>query len=224
MRSPGKLPVPPPPSWSCAMNIIMKSKSFTLAPLPYEENALEPTISARTMGFHYGKHHKAYVDKLNELVKGTEYADMKLEDAVKATFADPSKKEIFNNAAQAWNHTFFWACLTPKRGKPTGGLMRAIERDLGGFDTFKENFAKEGVADFGSGWVWLVADKGKLSIEKTADAVTPMAEDKKCLLTIDVWEHAYYLDYQNRRPDFLKAVIDKLLNWDFAAQNFERTG
>jgi len=206
------------------MNIMTKSQSFTLPPLPYAENALEPVISARTMSFHYGKHHKAYVDKLNELVKGTEYADMKLEDVVKATLADPAKKTIFNNAAQAWNHTFFWACLTPNGGKPAGELMRAIDRDLGGFDKFKENFAKEGVAQFGSGWVWLVADQGRLSIEKTADAVTPMADDKKCILTIDVWEHAYYLDYQNRRPDFLRAVIDKLLNWDFAAQNFERTG
>jgi superoxide dismutase, Fe-Mn family len=206
------------------MNIMMKSKSFSLPPLPYEENALEPTISARTMGFHYGKHHRAYVDKLNELVKGTEYAEMKLEDVIKRTAAESARHEIFNNAAQAWNHTFFWACLTPNGGTPTGELMHAIERDLGGLDKFREDFAKQGVAQFGSGWVWLVADRGRLSIEKTPDAETPLAKGKKCLLTIDVWEHAYYLDYQNRRPDFLKAVIGKLLNWDFAAQNFERTG
>jgi Fe-Mn family superoxide dismutase len=206
------------------MNVMMKTKPFDLAPLPYDEGALAPTISSKTMSFHYGKHHKAYVDKLNELVLGTPLADMKLEDVVKTTFGDSSKQEIFNNAAQAWNHTFFWACLTPHGGKPSGALMQAIDRDLGGYETFKQDFAKQGVAQFGSGWVWLIADQGKLAIEKTPDAVTPMAEGKKCLLTIDVWEHAYYLDYQNRRPDFLKAVIDNLLNWDFAAQNFQRTG
>jgi Fe-Mn family superoxide dismutase len=174
------------------------------------------------MSFHYGKHHKAYVDKLNELVVGTEYAEMKLEDVVRTTFGNPSKQEIFNNAGQAWNHTFFWTCLSPRGGKPAGDMMRAIERDLGGYEAFKEKFAKEGVAQFGSGWVWLVADGDRVSIEKTPDAVTPMAEGKRCLLTIDVWEHAYYLDYQNRRPDFLKEVIGKLLNWDFAMQNYER--
>ena len=206
------------------MDVMTKSKPFALAPLPYDEAALAPTISAKTMSFHYGKHHKAYVDKLNELVKGTGYADMKLPDVVQATFKDPSKQAIFNNAAQAWNHAFFWACLTPRGGAPEGGLMSALERDLGGYERFKDEFAKQGAAQFGSGWVWLVADKGKLKIEKTPDAVTPMAQGKTCLLTIDVWEHAYYLDYQNRRPDFLKAVIGNLLNWDFAAQNFERAG
>ena len=206
------------------MNVMMKSKPFTLGALPYDEDALAPTISGRTMSFHYGKHHKAYVDKLNELVTGTEYADMKLEDIVKSTFKDSSKQEISHNAAQAWNHTFFWTSLTPNGGAPAGELKNAIERDLHGLNAFKVEFAKQGVAQFGSGWVWLVADNGKLKIEKTPDAVTPMAEGKKCLLAIDVWEHAYYLDYQNRRPDFLKAVIDKLLNWDFAVQNFERAG
>ena len=203
---------------------VTKSKPFKLAALPYDECALEPTISGRTLSFHHGKHHKAYVDKLNELITGTKYAEMKLGDIVKATFKDASKQELFNSAAQAWNHSFFWTCLTPNRFAPTGGLKHAIERDLGGLDKFKEDFAKQGAAQFGSGWVWLVADKGKLKIEKTSDAVTPMADGVTCLLTIDVWEHAYYLDYQNRRPDFLTAVIDKLLNWDFATQNFERTG
>jgi superoxide dismutase, Fe-Mn family len=206
------------------MNIMMKTKPFTLPPLPYDEDALAPTISGKTMNFHYGKHHKAYVDKLNELVTGTAFAEMTLDEIVRATFENPSKREIFNNAGQAWNHTFFWACLSPHGGKPGGELLRAIERDFGGLDGFKEEFAKQGVAQFGSGWVWLVADGDRLTIEKTPDAVTPMAEGTKCLLTIDVWEHAYYLDYQNKRPDFLKAVIDKLLNWDFAAQNFERAG
>lgn len=207
------------------MNIMTKPKPFALPSLPYDEHALEPTISARTLGFHHGKHHKAYVDKLNELVNGTEYAEMKLDDVVKTTYGDPSKTDIFNNAAQAWNHTFFWDCLTPSGGKPKGELIRAIERDLGGFAKFQENFAKEGVAQFGSGWVWLVAyDDGRVGIEKTPDAVTPMAEGRRCLLTIDVWEHAYYLDYQNRRPEFLEAVIGKHLNWDFAMQNFLRAG
>ena len=207
------------------MNIMVTPKRFTLPLLPYDDNALEPTISARTIGIHYHKHHRAYVDKLNDLAKGTEYADMKLDDVVKATFCNYAKRDIFNNAAQAWNHSFFWACLTPGGGKPKGELLRAIDRDLGGFEMFKEHFAKEGVAQFGSGWVWLVADNDdRLGIEKTPDAVTPMAEGKRCLLAIDVWEHAYYLDYQNRRPEFLEAVIGRLLNWDFALQNFLRSG
>jgi Fe-Mn family superoxide dismutase len=143
---------------------------------------------------------------------------------VKATVKDEASKPVFNNAAQAWNHTFFWASLTPRGGGPAGEMLRAVERDFGSYEKFKEQFAKEGVAQFGSGWVWLVASGGKLAIEKTSNAATPMAEGKHCLLTIDVWEHAYYLDYQNRRPDFLKAVTEKLLNWDFAAQNFQRAG
>lgn len=206
------------------MNIVTKTGPFTLAPLPYDEGALAPTISSNTMGFHYGKHHKAYVDKLNELVTGTRLAEMTLEDVIKATSKDESKRPIFNNAAQAWNHTFFWASLTPRGGAPTGALLSALDRDFGSYEKFKEQFAKEGVAQFGSGWVWLVASGGKLAIEKTSNAATPMAEGKHCLLTIDVWEHAYYLDYQNRRPDFLKAVADRLLNWDFATQNFQRAG
>jgi len=206
------------------MNIMMKTKPFTLPPLPYDEDALAPAISGKTMSFHYGKHHKAYVDKLNELVAGTGFADMSLEEIIKATFKDSAKREIFNNAGQAWNHTFFWTCLTPRASKPSGEMLKAIERAFGDLDSFKEEFAKQGVAQFGSGWVWLVADGDRLAIEKTPDAVSPMAEGKNCLLTIDVWEHAYYLDYQNKRPDFLKAVIGKLLNWDFATQNFERTG
>jgi superoxide dismutase, Fe-Mn family len=206
------------------MDIMTKTGPFTLSPLPYDETALAPAISGKTLSFHYGKHHKAYVEKLNELVAGTRYAEMTLENVIKLTLNDAGKHEIFNNAAQAWNHTFFWACLTPHGGKPSGGLAQAIERDLGGYEKFKAEFAKQGAAQFGSGWVWLVAHNDKLAIEKTADAVTPMAEGKRCLLAIDVWEHAYYLDYQNRRPDYLKAVIDKLLNWDFATQNFQRAG
>src|ERR1051326_2537882 len=213
-----------PPSWRVHMNIMTKTGPFTLAPLPYDEGALAPTISSNTMSFHYGKHHKAYVEKLNELVLGTRFAGMQLEDVVRSTFKDESKRQIFDNAAQAWNHTFFWASLTPLGGKPSATMMQALERDFGSYDKFAEQFATEGAAQFGSGWVWLVASGGKLAIEKTPNAVTPMAEGKHCLLTIDVWEHAYYLDYQNRRPDFLKAVTGKLLNWDFAAQNFQRAG
>jgi Fe-Mn family superoxide dismutase len=208
------------------MNVMAKTEVFTLPPLPYDESALAPTISAQTMRFHYGKHHKAYVDKLNELVTGTAFARMQLEDVVKATSnaRDHKKQQIFHNAAQNWNHTFFWACLTPQAGKPKETLLAAMERDLGGYEEFKRRFIEEGLEQFGSGWVWLVADNGRLRIEKTHDAVTPMADGLKCLLTIDVWEHAYYLDYQNRRQDFLKAVVGRLLNWDFAAQNFERSG
>jgi Fe-Mn family superoxide dismutase len=198
------------------------TQPFSLPPLPYPENALEPTISAQTMSFHHGKHHKAYVDKLNGLVQGTKFAGMKLDEIVKATYKDGAQTAIFNNAAQAWNHAFFWPCLSPKATKPEAALADAINRDFGSLDKFHEEFAKAGETQFGSGWAWLVVDGGKLKIEKTPNAVTPMAEGKQCLLTIDVWEHAYYLDYQNRRPDFLKAVIAKLLNWDFAAQNFKR--
>jgi Fe-Mn family superoxide dismutase len=197
------------------------TKPFTLASLPYAENALEPVISANTMGFHYGKHHKGYVDKLNALVAGTDYAAMPLADIVKASYEDPAREAIFNNAAQAWNHAFFWSSLSPKGGKPEGDLAGAIDRAFGGLDKFKDTFAAAGAAQFGSGWVWLTANRGALQIEKTQNAVTPMAEGKTCLLVIDVWEHAYYLDYQNRRPDFLKAVCDRLLNWEFAMRNFK---
>ncbi|MGQ0742061.1 MAG: superoxide dismutase [Alphaproteobacteria bacterium] len=199
-----------------------KAKPFTLPPLPYEENALEPVISAKTMGFHYGKHHKAYVDKLNELVGDSEYADMDIEEIVRATddARTANEKKIFNNAAQVWNHSFFWSCLAKDGGKPSGELKGAIERDFESFDKLKQEFAAAAVELFGSGWAWLVLDDGVLKIAKTPDAETPMAKEKTCLLAIDVWEHAYYLDYQNRRPDYVKAVIDKLLNWDFAAENF----
>jgi Fe-Mn family superoxide dismutase len=206
------------------MNVLVKTTPFSLPSLPYDESALEPIISKQTMGLHHGKHHAAYVKKLNELVAGTPLADQKLDDIVKSTYLDASKKKIFNNAAQDWNHTFFWACMAPKSGKPEGRLAAAIERDLGGYEKFKEAFAKAGEEHFGSGWVWLVSDKGKLAIEATPDAVTPMAQGKTCILTIDLWEHAYYLDYQDKRADFLKQVSDKLLNWDFARQNFERAG
>jgi len=206
------------------MNVMVKTQPFSLPPLPYDEGALEPTISKRTMGFHYGKHHASYVKKLNELVAGTPIADLELDDIVKSTYLDANKSKIFNNAAQAWNHSFFWACLTPKGGEPEGRLAEALERDLGSYEKFKEQIVKAGTEHFGSGWVWLISDKGKLAVEAAHDAVTPLAQGKTCLLTIDLWEHAYYLDYQDKRADFLKQVSEKLFNWDFARQNFERAG
>lgn len=195
------------------------TSAISLPPLPFGDKDLEPVISANTISFHYGKHHKGYVDKLNGLIPGTNYANTSLEDIIRKS-SDAKDAAVFNNAAQIWNHTFFWSSLSPKATAPQGDLAAAIERDLGGYENFKKEFAAAGAGQFGSGWVWLVSDGGTLKIEKTPNAETPLTAGKTCLLTIDVWEHAYYLDYQNRRPDFLSAVIDKLLNWDFAAANF----
>ncbi|MGB9153622.1 MAG: superoxide dismutase [Alphaproteobacteria bacterium] len=195
------------------------SAPFVLPPLPYADDALAPVISANTMSFHYGKHHKAYVDNLNKLSDGTPFASMSLTDVIKQTAGVPDKAGIFNNAAQIWNHTFFWESMKPNGGgKPTGKLAEMIDHDLGGFDKFKTDFAQAGVTQFGSGWAWLVLNKGQLQIIKTGNAETPISGTAKPLLTLDVWEHAYYLDYQNRRADFAAAVIDKLLNWDRAAE------
>jgi Fe-Mn family superoxide dismutase len=198
---------------------------FTLPPLPYAENALEPVISANTLSFHYGKHHKTYVDNLNKLATGTEYESMPLEQVIRDTAGKADKAGLFNNSAQVWNHTFFWSCLKGGGGgKPTGRIAQLIESDLGGYDNFRKEFANACVTQFGSGWGWLVVEGGKLRIMKTPNAENPLAKGIAALLTIDVWEHAYYLDYQNRRPDFVNAVIDKLLNWDFAAENLARAG
>jgi Fe-Mn family superoxide dismutase len=196
---------------------------FTLSPLPYPENALEPVISARTIGFHYNKHHKTYVETLNKLVDGTRYADMKLEQIVRttATSSDEKDKKIFNNAGQVWNHDFYWRSLSPKAAKPDGKLAQAIERDFGGQDALLKKLAETGAGQFGSGWAWLVSQAGKLSIEKTANALDPMARHINCLLAVDVWEHAYYLDYQNERAKYLEAVLGKL-NWQFATENLEQ--
>jgi Fe-Mn family superoxide dismutase len=200
------------------------SKPFTLSPLPYDADALEPTISARTIGFHYHKHHQTYVDTLNKLVEGTHYADMKLEEIVQATLGkeDEKTKKIFNNAGQVWNHDFYWRSLSPKATLLGGKLEDAIERDFGGVEAFIKEFAEVGKEQFGSGWAWLVSNNGKLSIEKTANAVDPMAKGTNCLLTLDVWEHAYYLDYQNERPKYLESVLKNLLNWDFAGENLDK--
>ena len=196
---------------------------FTLPPLPYAENALEPVITANTLSFHYGKHHKAYVDNLNKLVAGTEYEEAPLEQIIKETAGKADKAGIFNNAAQIWNHTFYWHSMRGNGGgKPSGKLAQMIDADLGGYDTFKKDFAANAVSQFGSGWGWLVAEGGKLKIVKTGNAEVPFTKGQTPLLTVDVWEHAYYLDFQNRRPDYVNAVIDKLLNWDFAAENLAK--
>jgi Fe-Mn family superoxide dismutase len=193
---------------------------FTLPPLPWAENALDPVISANTISFHYGKHHKTYVDNLNNLVKGTEYESAPLEKIINETAGKADKAGLFNNAAQVWNHTFYWNGLRPGGGgRPTGSVAQAIDAAFGSFDNFRKELAATSVSQFGSGWGWLVKDGASLKIVKTANAEVPFTKGQKPLLTLDVWEHAYYLDYQNRRAAHLDAVIDKLINWDFVAGN-----
>jgi Fe-Mn family superoxide dismutase len=193
---------------------------FDLPPLPYAENALEPVISARTIGFHYGKHHRGYVDNLNKLVAGTEYAGRSLEKIIIHTAGNAEKAAIFNNAAQIWNHTFYWKSMTPKGGgEPPGALKRKMEASFGSVEACKKELAGAAVSQFGSGWAWLALDGDKLKVVKTANADLPLSMGMKPVLTVDVWEHAYYLDYQNRRADHVAAVLDKLINWEFALQN-----
>lgn len=193
---------------------------FSLPPLPFEENALEPVISARTIGFHYGKHHRGYVNNLNKLVAGTEYADMTLEQVIAASRDKPETVAIFNNAAQAWNHAFYWNSMRPKGGgEPPGSLKQAMESAFGSVDACRKELAKAATTQFGSGWAWLVKDADGLKVLNTSNANVPMTSTMKPLITIDVWEHAYYLDYQNRRGDYVNGVITKLINWDFAAKN-----
>ena len=194
--------------------------AFELPALPYAPTALEPHMSARTFEFHYGKHHKTYVDNLNKLVAGTPWENASLETVIMESAKDEAKKGVFNNAAQVWNHTFFWHCMKPNGGgKPTGKLAEMIDAAFGSFDEFKAKFKDAALTQFGSGWAWLALDNGKLAIVKTANAETPMTSGKKAILTCDVWEHAYYLDYQNRRGDMVQAFLDNLVNWDFAAKN-----
>ena len=196
--------------------------AFELPPLPYPDTALDPFLSAEQMRFHHGKHHQAYVATLNKLVKDSPLGSKSLEEIVRLTAneKDESKVQIFNNAAQHWNHSFFWHCMKPNGGgAPTGELSQRIDRDFGSLDKFKEMFRSAAVSQFGSGWAWLVADKNELKIAKTGNAMNPLAAGQKALLTCDVWEHAYYLDYQNRRPDFVKVFLDRIANWDFAASN-----
>ena len=197
---------------------------IALPRLPYERSALQPVISANTLGFHYGKHHKTYVDTLNKLIEGTKFAGMPLEKIVKATAGQADHVAIFHNAGQAWNHAFYWKSLKPKGGgEPPANLKRLMESSFGSVDACKKELANAAMEEFGSGWGWLVQDGEKLKVVKTDDADTPLTQGPKPLWTIDVWEHAYYLDYQNRRVDYVNAVLDKLANWDFAAENLGKT-
>jgi Fe-Mn family superoxide dismutase len=187
----------------------------TLPPLPYAKDALQPTMSAETLEFHYGKHHQAYVTNLNNLIKGTEFENLSLEEIIKK-----SQGGIFNNSAQVWNHTFFWNCMTPNGSAPTGPVADAINAKWGSFDKFKEEFQKSAVSNFGSGWTWLVKKTdGTVDIVNTSNAGTPLTTENKALLTVDVWEHAYYIDYRNARPKFVESWWN-IVNWDFVNQNF----
>jgi len=192
--------------------------AFELPPLPYAKDALQPLMSAETFEYHYGKHHAAYVTNLNAAIAGTPNESKSLEEIILS-----SDGPVFNNAAQVWNHTFFWNSLKPKGGgKPSGDLAAAIDRDFGGFDKFKEQFTQTAVKQFGSGWAWLVSEGGKLKITSTANADLPLKHKQTALFTVDVWEHAYYIDYRNARPKFVEAVIDGLANWDFVTENLKK--
>jgi len=196
------------------------SMAHTLPALPYGLDALEPNISRSTLEFHHGKHHAAYVTNLNNLVAGTDLEDKSLEDTITAVAGDAGKAGVFNNAAQVWNHSFYWQCMKPGGGgQPTGALADKINADFGSYEAFVEQFKTAGATQFGSGWAWLVLDGGTLKVTKTANADLPLAHGQKALLTMDVWEHAYYLDYQNRRPDYMTTYLEKLVNWDFVAAN-----
>jgi superoxide dismutase, Fe-Mn family len=194
---------------------------FILPQLPYRENALEPAISARTISFHYGEHHAGYVKTLNKLIDGTSLASRPLEEIVLQTAKDPKAAAIFHNAAQVWNHNFYWLSMGPKGGgEPAGKLKRSIESEFGNFKDFRSAFSKAAVGEFGSGWVWLVVNReDKLEIAITSNADTPLMDGKKPLITLDVWEHAYYLDFQNRRADYIASWFDKLVDWRFAEKN-----
>ena len=200
------------------------SAPLSLPELPYAENALEPVISAKTISFHYGKHHKTYVENANKLIVGTELADLPLDEIVRAAAGKSDRVGIFNNAAQAWNHDFYWKSLKPKGGgEPPSALKQKMEAAFGSVDACKKELANSAVQQFGSGWAWLVLEGDKLKVVKTANAETPITQGLKPLLTVDVWEHAYYLDYQNKRVDYVNALIDKLANWEFAAKNLAKS-
>ncbi|MBX6368536.1 MAG: superoxide dismutase [Rhodospirillales bacterium] len=192
-----------------------------MPPLPYPDDALAPVISATTIGFHYGKHHKAYYDNMVRLVAGTDFANHSVEEIVRTTLVNPNRTALYNNAAQVWNHTFYWNSMRPNGGgEPSGALAERIANDFGDFGTFRQKFIEAAVGQFGSGWAWLVEGRDKkLQIVRTGNADTPMAQGLKCLLACDVWEHAYYLDWQNRRADYVAAWLDKLANWEFASRN-----
>jgi Fe-Mn family superoxide dismutase len=194
-----------------------RSVQFDLPPLPYAEDALAPVISAETLSLHHGKHHRKYVDTMNQLLREQPVEGRSLEEVVKK-----SSGKLFNNAAQAWNHDFYWKSLSPRGGKPSAALLRQLEKDFGSFERFTENFAAAATAQFGSGWAWLVKKPAGLEIVTTSNADTPMKQGVQCLLTVDVWEHAYYVDYLNQRERYLSAVIGSRLNWSFAEENFNR--
>lgn len=199
--------------------------SIALPDLPYAQDALEPHISANTISFHYGKHHATYVDKLNGLIAGTAHENSTLEEIIMASADDAAQAGVFNNAAQIWNHTFYWNGMAPAGGgTPSGDLAARINADFGGFDAFKEAFATAAANQFGSGWAWLVLDAGSLKITTTSNAALPMTQGQHALLTCDVWEHAYYLDYQNLRPGYVATFLDKLVNWDFVANQLAEAG
>lgn len=205
---------------SNSADVLRAASALALPPLPYAENALEPVITAKTLSFHYGKHHKGYVDNLNKLISGTDFSELSLDEIIKSTVGQPERNAIFNNAAQTWNHTFYWNSLRPNGGgEPPAVLLQKIVASFGSLDACKKEFSSAAVSQFGSGWAWLVLDGDKLKVIKTANADNPLTMGMKPLLTIDVWEHAYYLDYQNLRVDYANAVLDKLINWEFALQN-----
>jgi len=204
-------------------HVARNAPPFELGKLPYAADALAPVISANTISFHHGKHHQAYVTNLNNLVKEGPLAGKSLVEIVMASAGGGDMQGIFNNAAQVWNHDFYWASMAPKGGgAPKGKLKEKIDADLGGFEGFKKEFAAAGATQFGSGWAWLVLDGGKLKVTKTANAEVPFTKGAIPLITMDVWEHAYYLDFQNRRPDYIAAWLDKLVNWDFAEENLSK--
>lgn len=192
--------------------------SFPLPNLPYADTALEPHMSKATLDLHHGKHHRGYATKLDELAAGTPFADMSLEQVVRKSHGDAKTTAIFNNAAQHLNHSFFWTCMTPGGSKPTKALLDALTKEFGSFEKFKEEFIAAGLGQFGSGWVWLVENKGKLEIVKTGNAETPVASGLKPIIVADVWEHAYYVDYQNRRADYLKVFVENLADWAAASE------
>jgi Fe-Mn family superoxide dismutase len=195
--------------------------TFKLTELPYDRGALEPHISARTLDYHYGKHHQAYVDNLNKETAGTRYEEMILEDVIQTSFKNKDKT-VYNNASQAWNHTFLWDSMKPGGdGRPTGVLSGMINNQFGGLDSFRKQFRESAVGQFGSGWTWLIADEDTLAIVSTSDADSPLTTDTTPLLTLDVWEHAYYLDYQNSRNKYVDAFLEHLINWDFAQANLD---
>ncbi len=207
---------------SCIATEEFAKAPYTLPALPWADDALEPYISANTLSFHYGKHHKTYVDKLNPLVEGTDLAGLSIPELVAKVAGDASKKGVFNNAAQVWNHSFFW--LSMKKGgggEPTGAVKAAIEGSFGTVADFKKKFADSAATLFGSGWVFLIEKDGKLEITQESNAGTPLASGGKALCTLDVWEHAYYLDFQNRRPDYTTAFLDHLIDWDFIGHNLD---